>query len=166
MKGVKTIMQNKADMALIALRQILRATDISARALAGQSGLSPSQLIILQLVAASDEVTPSQLAREASLTQATVTVLLDKLERRSLVTRRKDTRDKRRVIVDLTDLGQHTLSAAPDLLQDEFVSRFDGLPSWEQSMLVAALERVASLLDAENIDAAPVLDIGAIDKPA
>jgi len=158
-------MENRSETALIAMRQILRATELSSRKLAGQSGLTPSQLIILQLIGRLEHVMPSQLAREASLTQATVTALIDKLERRNMVTRRKDDEDKRRVIVELTDLGQQTLSHAPDLLQDQFTARFDKLKPWEQSMLISALEKVASLLDAEEIDASPVLDVGAIDKP-
>lgn len=157
-------MENRSETALIALRQILRATEMSSRKLAGQSGLTPSQLIILQIIGRLEHAMPSQLARETSLTQATVTALVDKLERRSMVTRRKDTEDKRRVIVELTDLGRQTLSVAPDLLQDQFISRFDRLDAWEQSMLIAALEKVASLLGAEEIDASPVLDVGAIDK--
>lgn len=158
-------MENRSETALIALRQILRATEMSSRKLAGQSGLTPSQLIILQIIGRLEHAMPSQLARETSLTQATVTALVDKLERRSMVTRRKDTQDKRRVIVELTDLGRQTLSFAPDLLQDQFIARFNTLEAWEQSMLIAALEKVASLLGAEEIDASPVLDVGAIDKP-
>lgn len=146
------------------MRQILRATDMSARKLAGQSGLTPSQLIILQIIGKLEHAMPSQLAREASLTQATVTTLIDKLERRSMVTRRKDDQDKRRVIVELTEMGRQTLSVAPDLLQDQFTARFNKLEPWEQSMLISSLEKIASLLDAEEIDAAPVLDVGAIDK--
>ncbi len=148
------------------MRQILRATEMNVRKLAGQSGLTPSQLIILQIVGKLENAMPSQIAREASLTQATVTTLIDKLERRSLVKRRKDEQDKRRVIIDLTEFGQQTLSIAPDLLQDQFSSRFNQLAPWEQSMLIASLEKVASLLDAEEIDASPVLDVGAIDKPS
>lgn len=148
------------------MRQILRATEMNVRKLAGQSGLTPSQLIILQIVGKLEHAMPSQIAREASLTQATVTTLIDKLERRSLVKRRKDEQDKRRVIIDLTEFGQQTLSIAPDLLQDQFSSRFNQLAPWEQSMLIASLEKVASLLDAEEIDASPVLDVGAIDKPS
>ncbi|MEN8722215.1 MAG: MarR family transcriptional regulator [Alphaproteobacteria bacterium] len=159
-------MEKRSETALIAMRQILRATEMNVRKLAGQSGLTPSQLIILQIVGKLENAMPSQIAREASLTQATVTTLIDKLERRSLVKRRKDEQDKRRVIIDLTEFGQQTLSIAPDLLQDQFSSRFNQLAPWEQSMLIASLEKVASLLDAEEIDASPVLDVGAIDKPS
>ncbi|MDX1483605.1 MAG: MarR family transcriptional regulator [Alphaproteobacteria bacterium] len=158
-------MQDKSEIALISLRQILRATELSSRNLARESGLTPSQLIILQIVAKLDDAVPSVIARDASLTQATVTSLIDKLERRGMVRRQRDTKDRRRVLIDLTAEGKKAISGAPDLLHDRFKNRFAQLPEWEQSYIIAALERVASILGAEGIDASPVLDVGAIDTP-
>lgn len=158
-------MDDRSEIALVALRKILRATEINARALAREAGLTPSQHIILQLIDALNGPTPSAVAKEASITQATVTSLIDKLERQGLVQRRRDDVDKRRVIVDITEAGVRALRDAPDILQDRFQGRFGKLDDWEQSMIITVLERVASILDAEEIDAAPVLAVGAIDKP-
>ena len=158
-------MAAKSEAALISLRRILRATEMNSRVLAREWGFTPSQLIVLQIIGKTDNAVPSAIAREASLTQATVTSLIDKLELRHLVERRRDTEDRRRVLVSLTDKGKSALSSAPDLLQERFEARFKKLPEWEQSYLIAALERVAAILDAEDIDASPVLDVGAIDQP-
>ena len=155
-------MTERLEPALIALRQILRATEINSRALAKQCGLTPSQLILMQVITSASGATPSFLAKEVSLSQATVTALIDKLEKRELVRRRRDEADKRRVCVELTDQGAATLRQAPDSLQQRFEKGFDKLESWEQSFLVAALERTVALLDAEELDAAPVLDVGAV----
>lgn len=158
-------MTDRLEPALIALRQILRATEISSRALAKDCGLTPSQLILMQITQDKANPTPSFLAKEASLSQATVTALLDKLESRKLIRRRRDEADKRRVYVELTEQGGRTLREAPDSLQARFEKGFAKLDPWEQSFLVAALERTTGLLDAEDIDAAPVLDVGAIGTP-
>jgi DNA-binding MarR family transcriptional regulator len=155
-------MTERLEPALIALRQILRATEISSRALAKQCELTPSQLILMQIITNVADATPSYLAKEVSLSQATVTALIDKLEKRGLVCRRRDDVDKRRVYVDLTEKGVATLRDAPDSLQQRFERGFGKLESWEQSLLVAALERTVALLDAEELDAAPVLDVGAV----
>jgi hypothetical protein len=56
------------------------------------------------------------------------------------------------------------LSSAPDMMQDRFQDRFAQLPDWEQAMIVAMLERLTALLNADGIDAAPVIDAGAIDR--
>lgn len=159
-------MENRSETALITLRQILRATEISGRALAQKAGITSSQLIILQLVNNAPGQTPGTIAKKAGITQATVTSIMNKLEYRELIIRHRDTADKRRIFVSITEKGVESLSRAPDLLQERFVSRFSSLADWEQTYLISALERVASMLDAENLDAAPILDVGAIDMTA
>jgi hypothetical protein len=62
----------------------------------------------------------------------------------------------------MTQAGAQKLAAAPDLLQEVFRSRFERLPDWEQAFVLAALLRIVSLLDAEHIDASPVLTVGPI----
>lgn len=157
-------MTSHLDNALIALRQILRATEISSRALAKQCGLTPSQLILMEMIAKSGGATPSALAKEISLSHATVTALLDKLESRAFLKRMRNEHDKRRITVLLTEQGAAILENAPSILQQRFVRGFDKLEGWERSFLVAALERTVALLDAEELDAAPVLDVGSIGE--
>lgn len=158
-------METHSETALIALRQILRATEMNSRALAKAANLSPSQLILLQVLSRSDGMTPGAIAKRLSISQATVTAMIDKLSGRGLVERQRDNADKRRVIIRITGDGEATMATAPDQLQEHFVKRFEALPEWERSFLIAALQRTASLLDAEEIDAAPVLDIGGITSP-
>ncbi|MEM6409993.1 MAG: MarR family transcriptional regulator [Pseudomonadota bacterium] len=160
-------MTSRADEALIALRQIQRKTELAAKRLAQMAGLTPSQLVVLQLLKERGETSAGELSQLTQLKHATITSLADKLVSRGYVTRRKFDSDKRKVWLKLTEDGQAGLTAAPDLLQEVFEKRFVGLPDWHQSMLVSALERVSALLDAEDLDAAPVLDVGALDeKPA
>lgn len=158
-------MTSRIDHALIALRQILRATEISSRALAKQCGLTPSQLILMEMIAKSGGAAPSALAKDISLSHATVTALIDKLASRGLLQRMPDATDKRRVTVVLTEQGAAILENAPSILQQRFERGFEKLEDWEQSFLVAGLERAVALLDAEELDAAPVLDVGAIGEP-
>ena len=155
-------MRDRSEAALVALRRILRATEFSARSLARATGLTPSQLIVLNMVDHLGDATPTDLARNASLTLATMTTLVDKLEDRGFITRRRDEADRRRMLIRITKAGKKTLAESPDALQQQFQKRFEALADWEQASLIAALEKVAALLGAKDIDAAPVLDIGAL----
>ena len=157
-------MDNRSTTALVALRRILRVTELNARNLAAESDLTASQLLVMQHVARQGKALPSAIARAVDLKQATVTVLVKKLEEAGLVTRRRDTVDRRRVWVELTRDGEAVLDQSPDLLQNRFERAFEGLEEWEQSMIITTLERVASMLDAHDIEAAPVLDVGDLDR--
>lgn len=153
-------MENRSNTALIALRRILRVTELSSRTLARMSELTASQLLLLKYVEQHGRALPSSIARAIELKQATITVLINKLEESGIVTRTRDTEDRRRVWIELTDAGRELLKRSPDLLQSRFEAGFQQLEEWEKAMIIATLERVASLLDAEELEAAPILDVG------
>ena len=157
-------MNDRSNTALVALRRILRVTELNARKLAHEAELTTSQLLVLQHVSQRGRALPSEVARAVTLKQATVTVVVNKLEDTGLVTRKRDTDDRRRVWIELTNAGKAALENSPDLLQHRFVKGFDNLEDWEQSMIIAALERVSALLNAGKVDAAPVLDVGDLDR--
>jgi len=149
---------------LRAIRRILRATDQGGRKLAAATGLTPSQLMVLQQIERTSETTPSAVAAALQFGQATVTNIVDRLEEAGLATRRRNDRDKRQFLLHITQAGRTMLEMAPDLLQERFRDRFEALPAWEQAMILAALERLGQLLDATDIDAAPLIDAGIIDR--
>lgn len=157
-------MDNRSNNALVALRRIMRVTELNARKLAHQSELTASQLLVMQQVAQNGKALPSAIAKTIDLKQATITVLLNKLEHAGLVTRRRDTEDRRRVWIELTDTGRASLEKSPDLLQNRFERSFGQLEEWEQAMIITTLERIAAMLDAEDVEAAPVLDVGDLDR--
>ncbi len=161
-QGTGTTQQSSSqeEKVLISLRQIIRATDLYSRQLSKQVGLTAPQLMILQAIRNLGAVSISKLSNEVSLSQATVTSILDRLETRELVARHRSTQDKRVVHATLTDAGTSMLEQAPTPLQDLFSQRFDALENWEQSMLVAALQRIAAMMNAEDLDASPLLHVG------
>lgn len=150
--------------ALRAIRRILRAADRGGRRLAAASGLTPSQLLVLQEIERRGEVTPGAVASALQFGQATVTNIVDRLQADGLVTRERSDKDKRQMILRVTAEGRDRLETAPDMLQERFHRHFEALPAWEQAMILAALERLGEMLDAGDIDAAPLIDTGAIDR--
>lgn len=148
--------------ALVALRQIVRAIERDSRELAKASGLSPSKLIVLQILENGGECSSSDLADQTTLSHATITTLVDSLVERELAVRRKPQQDKRKTLISITPAGADLLQSAPDILTAHFLARFSGLKDWEQAFLLAALEQVSEIMNADAIDAAPILDIGSI----
>ena len=157
-------MTKRSEDALIALRQIQRRTEQASKRLAAMVGLTPSQLLVMQILSARGEVSAGELSKMTQLKHATITTLVDKLVTRGLLSRRRCEEDRRRVWLMLLPEGQAAITTAPDLLQDTFQVRFGQLPDWQQAMLVSSLERITALLDAEDLEAAPILDVGALDE--
>jgi len=157
---------NSIEDVLTALRRVIRATDLHSKHLEKTAGLTAPQLLLLQILQtrASNKLTSGALADEMSLSQATVTTVLDRLEARGLVQRQRSSTDKRKVYVTLTDDGARTLKLAPAPLQQYFAQQFQALDDWEQTMILSALQRIAHMMNAQNLDASPVLDVGALDR--
>lgn len=158
------LLMDKIEEVLITLRRLIRATDLHSKQLVKTAGLTAPQLLLLQAIRGKGQVTIGALAKEISLSQATVTTILDRLEKRGLVYRERSSEDKRKVHAYLTDKGADIIRDAPTPLQEHFVRQFRDLRDWEQSMIISSLQRVALMMDAEHIDASPVLDIGDLDR--
>jgi DNA-binding MarR family transcriptional regulator len=103
-------------------------------------------------------------AQRLQFSHATITAIVDRLVALHLVTRARSDRDKRRMLLEATPEGRRRLVEAPDMLQEIFGVRFSALPAWEQAMILAGTERLADILGAGDMDAAPLLDAGVIDR--
>jgi DNA-binding MarR family transcriptional regulator len=147
---------------LTALRRITRAIYLHSKQLERRVGLTVPQILVLQAINENERPSVSDIARQVSLSQATVTSVINRLVKKNLVVRERSTSDRRKVRVSLTESAVEVLGNVPDLLQEDFILRFEMLESWEQKMLVSSLDRVASLMDAQNVDASPILETGEI----
>ncbi|MBV1840713.1 MULTISPECIES: MarR family winged helix-turn-helix transcriptional regulator [Photobacterium] len=153
---------DKHEEVLIALRQIIRAIDLHSRKLNKLAGLTGPQLVLMRAIRDSGEVTIRQLSNNTNMSQATATTILDRLEKRGLVVRERSKLDKRKVHAYLTEAGKDLLSKAPLPLQEDFVTRFQQLEEWEQTLLLSSVQRISSMMNAEHLDVAAVLEVGSI----
>ncbi|MCQ8879717.1 MarR family transcriptional regulator [Pseudoalteromonas shioyasakiensis] len=156
----------KYDELLVSLRKVIRAIDLHSKQLNKTSGLTGPQLLIMTDVEQTDGITASRIAQNVNLSPATVTNILDRLENRNLVTRVRSQLDKRRVGIYLTQSGKEILADAPQPLQEHFIEQFSALEEWEQSQLLSSMQRIATMMDAQSIDAAPLLEVGLLTRAA
>ncbi|HUT12592.1 MAG TPA: MarR family transcriptional regulator [Thermoguttaceae bacterium] len=150
------------DQVIVALRRITRAIDLHSRILLHKSGLTIPQLAVLKSIQRLQPISVGAIARDIHLSQATVTGILGRLEERGILIRTRGDRDRRNVVVRLTDDGTELVREAPSLLQDRFHDELAKLQEWEQTMILATLQRIASMMDAEEIEAATILTPGAV----
>ncbi|MCF1426854.1 MAG: MarR family transcriptional regulator [Shewanella sp.] len=155
----------KYEQLLISLRRIIRAIDIHSKQLSKFAGLTGPQLMVMHQISQLDGPLAKQVADEINLSPATVTNIIDRLESRGLVIRIRSQSDKRKVHLYLSEQGKKVHKDAPRALQEHFIKRYQALNEWEQSQLLSAVERIAYMMDAEDLDAAPVLVVGNIHNP-
>jgi DNA-binding MarR family transcriptional regulator len=115
--AVKTTTKTPTDQRLLPLLEHLarvgrRAFDATLE----PGGLRPRHLIALKLLSERGAASQQALADSLSLDPSNVVGLLNELEERELITRRRDSADRRRHIVELSSRGQKELCGAYDRL--------------------------------------------------
>jgi DNA-binding MarR family transcriptional regulator len=139
------------------LRRIIRAVGLYSRELLRRRNLTTSQLATLRQLGRHGALSAGEVARGISVSQATVTGIVDRLERRGLVTRSRDSVDRRRVVIDLTDPGRQAVASSPPPLHERFMVRLAELPEDERREIDRMLRRIVEMMEAEEVEAAPVL---------
>ena len=110
-----------AENVLIAIRKIVQAIDLNSRRLVKSVGLTGPQLVVLKEVAGSGEESVGSVAKAISLSQGTVTDIIERMEKRGLVVRRRSEKDRRRVLVHVTEEGEELLEDMDNNLPDAVV---------------------------------------------
>ncbi len=151
--------QESYDLRILrSLRRVIRAVDKYSRKLDTKLGLTTPQLLCLDTLAKSDTpMTLSVLADTVNLGGSTVNGIVDRLEAKQYLVRRRSGKDRRQVFLELTDAGRGIVNAAPSLLQDRFSSALRELPETEQKTITEVLEQVVKLMEADTMDASPNL---------
>lgn len=90
------------------------ATVLFHSAINARQGLSATEGKALDLLARHGSLTAGQLAEHTHLAPASVTELVDRLEEKGFVRRRRDDRDRRRVVVEFTPEKRAELAAVFD----------------------------------------------------
>jgi DNA-binding MarR family transcriptional regulator len=88
------------------IRRHQNAQDLFDELVAERLGINRSDQRCLDIVDQHGRISAGELARESGLSTGAITTLLDRLERAGYVRRIRDTDDRRRVLVELTDLAR------------------------------------------------------------
>ena len=142
---------------IVALRQITRAIGLHSKQLMKEYGLTTPQILILKATETLGNPTLRSIADAVNLTSATVSIILDKLILKGYLTKAKDQIDRRKSLIKLTSTGKEVLLASPKPLQSHFIQQLESLEPWEQMQMLSCLQRVATMMKAHHIEAAPIL---------
>ncbi|PLX78529.1 MAG: MarR family transcriptional regulator [Desulfuromonas sp.] len=147
---------------LQSLRRIIRAVEIHSKKLSQNHKVTGPQLGCLLAIKEGGPLTTTRLAQTIYLSPSTVVGIIDRLEEKGLLSRQRNSKDRRQVLVGLTSEGERLVERAPSSLQDTLAEALKSLPELEQVSITLALEKVVDLMEADRIEASPVLETGPI----
>jgi DNA-binding MarR family transcriptional regulator len=88
--------------------------------------------------------------------------IVDRLEEKGLLVRNRSVKDRRQVLITMTEAGQKLAEKAPSPLQTTLSHGLRELPELEQISITQTLEKLVDLMEASQIQAAPILATGPI----
>jgi MarR family transcriptional regulator, organic hydroperoxide resistance regulator len=139
------------------LRRAVQLFNAAERRLRGRhqrtgGSLSYGHLRALFVLTAEDEVTAGRLAREAELNPASVTAMVDQLEGRGLVTRRRDEHDRRVCWISLTDEGRSEVAETEARWSRRLAEAFADMPDEDLDTASRVIERLAAVFEVREGD--------------
>lgn len=151
---MSTAAPDRRSEALAAVREELSCLMGAERRLRGRDqhretddGLTIAQVRALFALDQSDAATPGEIAETARLSPASVTAMLDDLERDGIVTRVRSDSDRRRVLVTLTDKGRTVLKKRRRLWLKRWDEAMADVPERDLDAAAEVLRRIGGLLD-------------------
>jgi len=112
-----------------------------------QFELTPASGLVLNMLADSPSpLPPNEIADRLIITRATVTGLLDSLERRGYVRRTPHPSDRRMLLVEITQAGRETANQYRPVIHRQQKIWFGSLDENEQQQLISSLHSLQTSL--------------------
>ncbi|MCB2201796.1 MarR family transcriptional regulator [bacterium] len=128
-------------------RRLLQAVESFSQGLRNRSQLALPQLVCLKTAADEGPVTATVIAHRARMSASTVVGILDELEEKQLIERKRDTRDRRLVNVTATEQGAEIVRQHALTLETGVLNALRKMSRSEQGSIVRTLRRLADHME-------------------
>ncbi len=151
---------------LVKLRKIIRSINLESKKIEKKFGISIPQLMCLQFLSEQEDykTTASKIKDYLMLNASTVTGILKRLESRGLIAKLPNAKDRRATFITLTAKGADLLKEPPTTLQEKLTARLQSLTTEQINTMDKNIDLLVQIMDAEDIDASPIITINEIDK--
>jgi DNA-binding MarR family transcriptional regulator len=141
---------------LDSVRKLVRLLRLADRSAQREVGLSGAQIFVMQELGNSPALSLNELAERTRTDQSSVSVVVTRLVEAGHVTRDRDPRDARRLVLNLTKSGRALLQKAPPAAQIKMIEVIERLTPHDRRRFAEIFEALVHDLGAEK-GAAPML---------
>jgi DNA-binding MarR family transcriptional regulator len=141
--AIPTEIKPEIDSILEAILYLYTESRRVTKELARQVDLTGPQLTVLKMLEGLGDLSLSELSERIRAQNSTVTGIIDRMERESLVVRTRSTEDRRVVKIKLTDKGSKIARAIAVEPMEIFRGALDSLSAGETRELLKILTKIA-----------------------
>jgi MarR family transcriptional regulator, organic hydroperoxide resistance regulator len=134
------------------LRRIVKALETYSQDVRSTYGVTGPQLWALKTLQREGGMTVGRLAAGLAVHQSSISILLDRLQKRRLVRRVRRPPDHRIVQVELTTRGAIIAAEAPEAAQGRLLHALDAMSAHERHRIRRAVDRLVAAMEAADVN--------------
>ena len=135
------------------LRRIVKALQVYSQDVRNAYGLTGPQLWALKTLQTRGPMSAGRLAAALAVHQSSVSILVDRLEKRGLVRRNRRQDDHRVVQMELTKRGATLAADAPEAAQGRLLHALEAMPPGRVRSIRRAIDRLVQAMEATDVNA-------------
>jgi DNA-binding MarR family transcriptional regulator len=137
---------------IFSIRKLMQGAELYTKELNKKYQVSAGQLNCILALYEQGSLPPSQIAKYMMVKSSTVTGVVDRLEQKGLVTRTRNSPDRRIINIELTEAGKKLAKNAPPPIQQKIIDGIRKLPEKEIKRIVIALTKLSDMLDVQDLE--------------
>ncbi len=150
----KTVSKKTAIAKIVqSFRRIFKAIHQYSEEVLKEFGVTGPQLWLLKTLREEGGTSVGELSEKMYLHISTVSGIIDRLEAKGYVVRKREARDRRVVTVHLTAAGKRIVDRAPEPSQGKLLYSLQTLSEKEVLEMHDALQKIVRLMELEQIEA-------------
>ena len=137
---------------IFSIRRLIQANELYTKELNKKYQVSSAQLNCIIVLHEYGPLPPSKIARHIMVKSSTVTGVVDRLEKKGLAERMRNSPDRRVITIQLTEAGKKLAQNAPPPIQQKII---DGLKQTEKTkidQIVRSLNMLTDMLDVQDLE--------------
>ncbi|MBW1956150.1 MAG: MarR family transcriptional regulator [Deltaproteobacteria bacterium] len=145
------------------IRKLVRAVYIESSKIGRQYGLTGAQSAVLRTLFHQGPMSSADLSRWLYVTPSNITGIIDRLEKKTLVHRDRQPKDRRVVLIRLTEEGADLSRRLPDPIEKKIIEQLADLKTDHVQLLAMAMNQILNLIELKGVDDT-ILDLNLISR--
>jgi DNA-binding MarR family transcriptional regulator len=149
---INQLLPDRTKEIIFSIRKLMQAGELYTKELNKKYDISVPQLNSLLALYEYGPLPPSQIAKCIMVKSSTVTGIVDRLEQKGLVTRLRNSPDRRVITIELTETGKKLAEKAPSPIQQKIVDGLKRISKTEIDQIVNSLIKLTNMLDVQDLE--------------
>jgi DNA-binding MarR family transcriptional regulator len=143
---------DKVRAIIFLIRKLMHGAELYTKELNKKYSITSAQLNCLLALYENGPLPPSQIAKHMMVKSSTVTGVIDRLEQKGLLTRQRNSPDRRIINIQLTQGGKKMAKVAPPPIQQRVVDGLQQLSAKELDQIILSLTKLTKMIDLQDLE--------------